>query len=445
MAWLFSLSALAEEKVSLTISGDMSLSQSLKAYVEKYDKTGYTALDTISAVDGIYQFTIDNSKASFYRVRIDGLPDIPLIADTAEHAIELAGWLDNYKEGNYVCFQSPVNQCYLKVKRAERDFGNTYHGLVSGLRDQHLDPAMKAVFEGRMEQAIQSYNDQLKSLQAAYPNTICADFIIPNLLFMLKQEDAQWFKSYPQYIDFMAVHFFDHYDLSDPRQLAFPMLLETLKYYRNDWAAKDTTLQKQWISRLLTDRKTDKDVKLFLVSYLLHNYAVEYNGTAVYQVLRSMEPLTPDTATADGRYITTLKALQPGMKAFDFSLPDSTGRYTFLSDLCGRQPFTILLFYSHDCDHCQQEIAKIKSELSQFIPARLGVLAVDINPDRAGWQRFVAEQQLPFINRLLEGLYAPEALNHYLVTGVPVIILLDKDARIIDRFATVAGVRAAIK
>jgi peroxiredoxin Q/BCP len=91
---------------------------------------------------------------------------------------------------------------------------------------------------------------------------------------------------------------------------------------------------------------------------------------------------------------TTPLRLSPGDVAPDFSLPNSEGGTTALSDLRGRK--TVLYFYPQaDTPACTQEACDFRDSLASLGAA--GYAVVGISPDpAAAVVKFASEQQLNF-------------------------------------------------
>ncbi|PKL05784.1 MAG: peroxiredoxin [Spirochaetae bacterium HGW-Spirochaetae-9] len=91
--------------------------------------------------------------------------------------------------------------------------------------------------------------------------------------------------------------------------------------------------------------------------------------------------------------------IEQGMKAPDFSLPDSEGKTWTLGELCGGsgKPGCILYFYPRDdTPGCTVEACSFRDNFGEF--AERGIRVVGVSPDSpAAHAKFKAKYSLPFI------------------------------------------------
>jgi hypothetical protein len=128
------------------------------------------------------------------------------------------------------------------------------------------------------------------------------------------------------------------------------------------------------------------------------------------------------------RRITGITTLKPGIKAPNIVMRDSEN-LTF--DLYAHQSgkkFTLLLFWSADCNHCNETVEKIsKLYLREDIRQKLEIVAVSIDEtdtEVQAWRKRIFELKTWKHLRAQEGIRSKVAADYY-VLGVPVLILLD--------------------
>lgn len=87
--------------------------------------------------------------------------------------------------------------------------------------------------------------------------------------------------------------------------------------------------------------------------------------------------------------------LQPGDKAYDFSLSDSNGRIIKMSDMKPGWSLVLILYRGHWCSACQGQLAGLKDDYSRFLALHATIVAVSVDPveDSAA---FNAQWRFPF-------------------------------------------------
>lgn len=96
--------------------------------------------------------------------------------------------------------------------------------------------------------------------------------------------------------------------------------------------------------------------------------------------------------------------------------------------------YTLLVFWSVDCGHCQSEIPKLNQNLKE-IKGKVDykVFAVQTKDEfYERWRKFIIENKLDFIN-VFEPVHINNLTERFDINRTPVIYLLDKDKRIIGK------------
>jgi peroxiredoxin len=126
------------------------------------------------------------------------------------------------------------------------------------------------------------------------------------------------------------------------------------------------------------------------------------------------------------REIQGLRAI-PGEK-INFTLQDLNGRVFTLDEQKGKP--ILLIFSTTWCPACRSEIPHFKNIYSVYSPMGLVIINIDIQESQDKVSHFASNNLLPYrITLDKDALVA----NAYEIRGVPSMILLGKDGRIISR------------
>jgi peroxiredoxin len=127
-----------------------------------------------------------------------------------------------------------------------------------------------------------------------------------------------------------------------------------------------------------------------------------------------------------GQYVANAPFKSPELRAPDFSLKDLNGKLFKLSKNRGKP---VLLFFGTTwCPSCRQQLPLYKDIYGNYTSRGLEVIYINIMEPREKVARFVKANMLPFRILLDE---SGEVANNYEVIGVPTIILIDKEGKIL--------------
>ena len=123
-----------------------------------------------------------------------------------------------------------------------------------------------------------------------------------------------------------------------------------------------------------------------------------------------------------------------GQPYTDFSCKNAAGETIALSSLTGPGRWVLLDFWATWCGPCCREIPYLKEAYAAFSGRGFSIYAVSIDHDAARWQRFLAENDLPWTNVLSSGCgkQSPAAAM-YGIRFIPSNFLISPDGVIVAR------------
>lgn len=123
-----------------------------------------------------------------------------------------------------------------------------------------------------------------------------------------------------------------------------------------------------------------------------------------------------------------------GQPYTDFSCKNAAGETIALSSLTGPGRWVLLDFWATWCGPCCREIPYLKEAYAAFSGRGFSIYAVSIDHDAARWQRFLAENDLPWTNVLSPGCgkQSPAAAM-YGIRFIPSNFLISPDGVIVAR------------
>lgn len=248
--------------------------------------------------------------------------------------------------------------------------------------------------------------------------------------------------------DYLALHYWDHFDFADTTLLARPEVseqafvdfLSILPYARNAAAAVDT----------LYTRASARNDMLYYFIGLSDKYLYEPNSPMcdealyilVLQALTSSPRIDEIDKLRPRRLLEMALKNRPGDTANDFEFLDRDGAKRRMSHL--QAEYTLLCFYDPSCDECGQVKERLASSpivCGMTESGRLAVLSVNIADDSEAW-RDMSVPEAWTDGRDIEGGLVRDAI--YDLKAMPTLYLLDREKRVLLKDASVERIEAQL-
>ncbi len=131
--------------------------------------------------------------------------------------------------------------------------------------------------------------------------------------------------------------------------------------------------------------------------------------------------------------IDALRAIEPGKPFINFSLPDSTGKLTKLSELINRGNYLVLDFWATWSGSSLLEIENKKELYSQYYDKGFELVSVSLDNDLNKWKKNIEELRMPWLQLIdVKGPRGETATNYY-ITGLPIKYIYDPEGNLIAR------------
>ncbi len=242
-------------------------------------------------------------------------------------------------------------------------------------------------------------------------------------------------------LHYLQKHFWDHFDLSDPRLLRSPMYDQKLKAYFKQLVPFQPDSVDRAIDKVIAMARPSKEC----VSYLVWYFTVEYQNPKymgfdkvfVHMVDQyfSKEPIENTTASIKRlleKRAAEIRPLLIGNRAPELILQDTAGK--FVSFYSIRKKLTLLFFWDYKCHICKRQLAELVPMYPELAKRYdLAIYAININPDLDNWKAAVRNRHLPWINvngtRSVKGDFT----KLYDIHGTPQLFLLNQNKEIIAK------------
>ena len=134
--------------------------------------------------------------------------------------------------------------------------------------------------------------------------------------------------------------------------------------------------------------------------------------------------------------------MQDGKPAPDFSFQTEKGKTTSLNKYKGK--VLVLDFWASWCGPCRQEVPNLKKYYEEFKGKGVEFLSVSIDAKKDAWTKALKEEAMPWKQGWTPDS-GKEAMNTYQFSGIPFIIIIDKDGNIYRKHLRGEKIKEAIE
>ena len=208
---------------------------------------------------------------------------------------------------------------------------------------------------------------------------------------------------------------------------------------KNHDAAKMSDLRKQMSS--MTDEVKAAELKFvqknpssFAAPEILRSIFSGMQTSEVESIISAMDPAVAETPIIIDlkSKINTLKAVDLGKKAPDFTLNDPQGNKVSLSSKVGSK-LLLIDFWAAWCGPCRAENPNVVKVYNEFHSKGFDILGVSLDRSRPDWNKAISDDKLTWTHVSDLQYWNSEAAKLYGVRSIPANFLLDKNGIIIAK------------
>ncbi len=388
------------------------------------DKNGVATFNhTESIVGGIYMMLLSDKK-TYFEFLLNNGDDIGITADVAEIPTGI-----KFKN-------SPENDKFLDYSKFLAGYGQKQQKFIDAIAKAKTKADSDAISK---ESAIvgKELVKYRRDYVAANPNTMLASIF--NALEMPQVPEGEHLTpdgkvdstfSYRYYKD----HYWDNFNFKDDRLINTPIFDTRLDEYFNKlvWPYEDSVEKEANI--ILAKARGSKELFQYALWWITHNVEESkiMGMDAVFVYLVENYYMKGDAYWLNSeqleKYIDRAHKIAPnviGNIAPDINLPDIKNKEHKLSDVKGK--YTLLIFWSPECGHCQTEIPKIDSVYRAVLKDKgMKIYAVRDDGDTTKWQDMIKKYNLNDWVHVYDPNHVSRYKQDYDVYSTPTIYLLDE-------------------
>lgn len=243
--------------------------------------------------------------------------------------------------------------------------------------------------------------------------------------------------------DYVMLHFWDNYDLTDKRIVRTPFFAKTVDYYlRHVLPAREDLIIKAMLP-LLEISEAEVEV-LKIVANAALQFAVEEKimglDALAYEVINRYYlngnfgelPQKQEQMLMD--YVKHTKHCRVGNIAKDIQLPSWNKELGDVSLHNTDAAYTLLLFWEPDCEYCKFVVpALVEGVCAKYHDKGLHVFAVNTQDNYDLWSEYIFDHKLFEWTHVYDKDHSATFMIDYGVRGTPYMYILDKDKRIVAK------------
>ncbi len=423
-------------KIRMNIAGSTDTSLLLASYygnkIRLVDtafagKPGIFVFEGEKPLPGGVYMAVSPKKVKLFEFLVNKNQHFKLVTDTANMAMHLKaeGSPENKAFFDYLQYSDRV---FHKAQNLERQLKKTDKNSPEGKKLRKEIAALKKENQQKQQELIKTYpglfvSKLFRAMQAVHPprNPDSKDSLFA--------------------YHYLVKHYWDNFDLGDPRLLRSPVYDQKLKTYFKQLVPFQPDSVDKAIDGVIARARPSREC----VSYLVWYFTVEYQNPKymgfdkvfVHMVDQyfAKEPIantSPSVLKLLKDRASKIRPLLIGNRAPELILQDTTGKFVSFYDI--RKKFTLLFFWDYKCHICKRQLAELVP-LYPELEKRYGlaVYAVNINPDVKQWKAAVRNRHLPWINVNGTRPAKGNSIGPYDIHGTPQLFLLDKDKHIIAK------------
>ena len=271
--------------------------------------------------------------------------------------------------------------------------------------------------------------EQIRNYLLSIKDDGLREFLLPQILPLNSDTNVYWLRS----------HFWDYTNLKSKSTIINPFFEKNREIYFEQVLGHDPDTVIKQLNKLLNS-PMDNQVRKVLVSTATYHYETS-NYMGEDKVFVWLAQTFYNSGFADWMEKDDLAKIKEKSDGLSTELIGNPARdFTFDTKDRGRikltdvqSPITILYFWDSTCGHCKKETPRLKKLYEEYKDRGLEVVAITLENEFTSWNKYIAENELTWINGYESDFERPNFLWYYYIPTTPKKLILDADKIIIAK------------
>ncbi len=374
---------------------------------------------------GIYLFVLPGKKKYFEFVINEQYFTLKTDKENLVDNMTVKNSEENKIFFNYLNFMGERRKKMQKLKQEKQAF-------------KEQSPKKAENIQARIDSMNEEISDKREQIMEEHPNLFYVHVLkamkepeVPDKVKNSKDSSAA--------LTYYKDHYFDHLDLSDDRFLRTPIFHRKIKTYVKELTIQQPDSVIKASERLIDLTEGNQETFKYIVNYITYEYERSdiMGMDEVFVHMAENYYLTGQADWVDTSQLKEIKKrvikLKPnliGKKAPNLTMNTLEGNSRTLHNIDAKA--MVVYFWDSDCGQCQEVTPDLKKIYNKYKDQGVEVYAVNIESERDGWEEYVNNKDLNFIN-----VQDPENKTNfrrfYNIYSTPVVYVLDEDKEIVAK------------
>jgi len=271
--------------------------------------------------------------------------------------------------------------------------------------------------------------EQIRNYLLSIKDDGLREFLLPQILPLNSDTNVYWLRS----------HFWDYTNLRSKSTIINPFFEKNREIYFEQVLGHDPDTVIKQLNKLLNSPMDNQVLKVLVSTATYHYETSNYMGED--KVFVWLAQTFYNSGFADWMEKDDLAKIKEksdglsteliGNPARDFAFDTKDRGRIKLTDV--QSPITILYFWDSTCGHCKKETPRLKKLYEEYKDRGLEVVAITLENEFTSWNKYIAENELTWINGYESDFERPNFLWYYYIPTTPKKLILDADKIIIAK------------
>ncbi len=411
----------------------------------KFDQTGTGAIKGKKSLeDGTYLLAFPSLNLNSFEFII------------RETAFQLSTDTFNMPQ-NMVVKGSVENQVMYDDLKKTITVGKQVDSLNSVIHNEELSEKVREEAESKLEKLSTDFTKGREASIEKNPNALYNKILNALRDVPMKSKPDEEGTAAPDNFayNYFINHYWDNIDFTDVALIKSPVVIpRVLRFFEQIYQQPDSI--NSAIDILLSKAAVNDESFKILSSEIINKYAKSniMGQEAIYVHMLDKYYLTGKAPWVDQETLGKMKeradALRPtllGKKAPDITVYDLDNRPINFYQAIDKNNYTILAFWNSECSHCKKEIPELMKVWNDSLRNQfnVGVFSISTEVEKEHVVKFIEENHM---NQGFTNGYDPTGRSNfrklYDILSTPVVIILDKDKKIIAKKVAVKDITYVI-